>query len=225
MIITIHQPEHLIWLGLVDKISRADTFVILDNVQFRKNYFQNRNKIRTEKGWTWLTIPVKKHPLDTKISEIEISYNQDWIEHYLGLIKNNYREAKYFSWFYPGLEKIILKKYRYLLNLNLKLIKYILKQFEVKTKIIRNSELKLPEIKGGSKTVLEICRTLSADIYLSGISGKDYLDLPAFESSGIKVIFQEFCHPAYKQLRDPFIPCMSSIDLLFNYGPKSKDIL
>lgn len=215
MIITIHQPEHLIWPGLIDKISQADIFVVLDTVQFRKNYFQNRNKIRTQNGWTWLTIPIKKHSLKTKISDIEISYNQDWTEPYLALIKNNYNKTKYFAKYFPELEQIILKKYKYLSDLNLELIKFILKHFNIKTKIIKASELKLPETKSGSETVLEICKALSAEVYLSGISGKDYLDLPVFKSSKIRVIFQEF---------DCSDNNMSSIDLLFNNGPKLKNI-
>jgi hypothetical protein len=225
MIVTIHQPEHLIWLGLVDKISKADIFVILDTVQYRKNYFQNRNKIRTQKGWTWLTVPVKKHPLKTKIIDVEISYNQDWLKRYLNLIQVNYQEAKYFNKFYPILEKTILKKYQHLSDLNSELIGFILSQFEIKPKIFKASELNLPEIKGGSKIVLEICKALSADTYLSGISGKDYLKLSDFKAAGIKVIFHQFYHPIYKQLYEPFIPCMSSIDLLFNYGSKAKNIL
>ena len=91
MIATIHQPEHLIWLGLIDKISRADVFVILDTVQFRKNYYQNRNKIRinAKEGWAWITVPTKKQPLKTKIEDIEIS-NIAWKEHYLALLEINY---------------------------------------------------------------------------------------------------------------------------------------
>jgi hypothetical protein len=216
MIITIHQPEHLIWLGLIDKISRADIFVVFDIAPFRKNYFQNRNKIKTQNSWTWLTVPIKKHPLKIKITDIEISYNgQDWTEHYLGLIKANYSKAKYFNKYFPELEQIILKKHKYLADLNFELIEFILKHFKVKTKIIKASELKLPEVKGGSEVVLEICKTLSADTYLSGISGKDYLDLSAFKSSGIKVKFQEF---------DYSDDTVSSIDPLLNYGPKSKNI-
>ena len=213
MIITIHQPEHLIWPGLIDKISQADIFVVLDTVQFRKNYFQNRNKIKTQDGWAWLTVPIKKHPLKMKISDIEISYNQDWTERYLTLIKTNYNKSKYFAKYFPELEQIILKKHKYLSDLNLELIKFILKHFNVKTKIIKASELKLPETKSGSETVLEICKALSAEVYLSGISGKDYLDLPVFQSSKIKVIFQEFDYPDKN---------MSSIDLLFNNGPELK---
>ena len=212
MIITIHQPEHLIWLGLIDKIFRADVFVVLDNVQFRKNYFQNRNKIKTKDGWAWLTVPVKKHPLKTKIKDIEISYNHNWVQGYLDLIRRNYKKTKYFTNYFPELEKIILKKYKYLADLNLELIKFILKHFKIETKVVRVSELKLSENKSGSDLILEICQKLSAETYLSGTSGKDYLNIYDFESAGIKVIFQEF---------DYSDETLSSIDLLFNYGPKS----
>jgi len=85
MIVTIHQPEHLPWLGLFDKIRRADLFVILDCVQFRKNYFQNRNRIRTESGWTWITVPVRR-PLLAPINEIQIDLSSPLRQHYLNLI-------------------------------------------------------------------------------------------------------------------------------------------
>jgi hypothetical protein len=225
MIITIHQPEHLIWLGLVDKISKADTFVILDNVQFTKNNVQNRNKIRTSKDWTWLTVPVKKHSLSTLIKDIEIANESDWRGRHLELIRSNYAKSDHFSGYYPELEKIILSDYQFLSKLNIGLINFFLKSFEIQPQIVLASDMDLPEnnVKGG--IVLEICKLLKADTYISGAGGKHYLDVSLFEKDNIKVIFQEFEHPVYKQQYEPFIPFMSSIDLLFNYGPDSKKIL
>lgn len=226
MIVTMHQPEHLIWLGLIDKISRSDVFVIVDTVQYRRHYFQNRNKIRTRDGWIWLTVPIKKHPLKTKIVDIEISYNQNWVDRYLAILKLNYKNAKYFDKYYPKLEKVFLQKDKYLVDVNIKLINFVLESFQVKKKIIRSFELELPEIKGGGSNVaLEICKKLSANTYLSGSSGPDYLKISNFESNKIPVIFHKFRHPIYKQLYGKFIPEMSAIDLLFNYGQQSKDIL
>lgn len=228
MIVTIHQPEHLIWLGLVDKISQADIFVILDTVQFEKNYFQNRNKIRTNtnEGWKWLTVSVVKKSFDTKIKDMEISYNDDWTKKYLNILRESYKKAEFFSNYYPKIEGLILEKNKYLTDLNFKLIKFVLESFGVSDKkIIRSSEMDLPEIKGGTEVNLSICKKLSAETYLSGRSGKDYLDTKPFSYNNIKVIFHEFNHPEYKQLYEPFIPYMSSIDLLFNYGPEAKDIL
>ncbi|MDA2922518.1 WbqC family protein [Patescibacteria group bacterium AH-259-L07] len=225
MITTIHQPEHLPWLGLIDKIFQSQIFVILDTVQFKKNNFQNRNKIRTRDDWTWLTIPIKKHSLNTKIIDIEISYNRDWMESYLNLLKINYKEAEYFTTYYPPIEQLILQKYEKLADLNFEIIKLILKSFDIKTKIVKSSNLTLDKDVRSSQLLLEICKALSVDTYLSGAGGKTYLDLTIFKSAGIEVKFQEFYHPIYIQLYEPFIPAMSCLDLLFLYGSKAKNIL
>jgi len=225
MKVTIHQPEHLIWLGLVDKISKADTFVILDNVQFRKNYFQNRNRIKTANDWAWLTVPVSRFHLGTKISDIKIYYAKEWTQQYLAFIEDSYTASKYFNAYYPKIKEIIVRKYQFLADLNIELIKEILNWFDVKTKIIKASDLKLQHAEKGSRNILEICKVLSADAYLSGIEGKNYLDFSEFKAARINVTIHQFYHPIYKQLKSDFIPGMSSVDLLFNYGPGARDIL
>ncbi len=226
MIVTIHQPEHLIWLGLIKKISDADTFVILDSVQFRKNYFQNRNKIKTRHGSMWLTVPVKSAPLDTKIKDIEISYDQNWQEKYLNSIRTHYGASKYFKEYYPKIEQIVLKNHKYLADLNIDLINFFLDEFGVKgKKIIKSSEIDLDGILGGSNVCLEICKKNGECTYLAGPSGKDYLNLDDFDKEKIKVIFHEFEHPSYGQLHGEFLPGMSSLDALFNLGPEAKKIL
>jgi hypothetical protein len=219
MKITIHQPEHMPWLGLIDKINQADIFVVLDIVQFEKNNFQNRNKIRTnsKNGYSWLTIPIKKHKLDTKIKDIEISYDFDWQKQYLNKIKENYKDLKNFNKYFSIIEKIILKKYKKLIDLNLEILNFILKEFDIKTKILKASDLGLPEIKKGSnEIIISICKELKGNKYLSGIGGKNYLKPELFEKENIKIIFQEFKHPIYKQQYPIFLEKMSSIDFLFN---------
>jgi len=223
--VSIHQPEHLPWLGFFHKIIQVDEFVLLDNVQFRKNYFQNRNKIRTAQGWQWITVPVKKFHFNQKINEIEISYNQNWQEKNLRLIEQNYTKARYFKNYFSEFKKIYSSKFQLLRDLNIELIKFLLGKFGINTKVYISSELLKDVGKGGTEVNLNLCKKLNADIYLSGPFGKDYLDIPKFEQAGIKVEFHQFEHPIYKQLYDPFIPKMSSIDLLFNYGPESLSIL
>jgi len=90
-------------------------------------------------------------------------------------------------------------------------------------RIVRSSDLGVTGSKG--ELILALCRKLGATTYLSGVSGRDYLDCPQFEQKGIRVVFQEFHHPIYRQLHEPFLPCMSAIDLLFNYGPQSLDVI
>lgn len=225
MIVTIHQPEHLVWLGLIKKISDSDVFVILDSVQFEKNYFQNRNKIRTKEGWMWLTVPIKKSPLSTLIKDIEISYEEKWQKKYLKSLQIHYGKAPFFKKYYPQIEEIISKNHKLLVDLNIELLELVLKEFGVENKkIIRSSELEIKQGIGGSNVCLEICKKLSAKTYLSGPSGKEYLVLDDFNTHNIEVCFHEFKHPEYVQVHGEFLPFMSSLDALFNLGDEAKKI-
>lgn len=224
MIVTIHQPEHLPWLGFIHKAAQADCLVILDNVQFRKNYFQNRNKVRTASGFSWVTVPVQKSSLNSLINEIKIDNKHRWREKCWKTIYYSYVKASFFENYSNLFESIYFKNWDYLAELNLEIIQNLLKFFDVKTELVIASHI--GDISGKSDDLLlSICKKLGAGEYVSGISGKDYLDVEKFEQAGIKVSFQEFYHPIYQQCHEPFMPCMSSMDLLFNYGDKAKDVL
>lgn len=225
MRVTIHQPEHMPWLGFFHKIYMSDVYVVLDNVQFRRRYFQNRNKIRTKNGFQWITIPLKKENRDDLLIKDALICNDDlrWKEKNIENINYNYRKAPFFKYGWEELNTIYRTNYLHLIDLNLALLNFFLKKLRVKKEIQLGSTLKVTGFKG--ELILNICKTLGADTYISGISGKEYLDLKLFYDAGIDVVFQEFHHPIYRQLYDPFIPCMSIIDLLFNYGEKSINII
>jgi hypothetical protein len=190
--ITIHQPEHLVWKGLLDKISKADLFVVLDDVQFEKNYFQNRNRIRYGNSWTWLTVPVKKHSLHTKINEIETSRERNWVKDYLNILRTAYQDSPNFDYLYPKIEEIFNQNFRYLVDLNLALLYLFLKEFKIKTKVVLASTLKIPSSIKGSDRILSICKSFKAKTYLSGQSGIDYLRLSDFLENNIKVEFHSY---------------------------------
>jgi hypothetical protein len=196
MKVTIHQPEHACWLGLIDKISKADVFVIMDEVQFEKNYFQNRNKIRTKIDWTWLTVPVEKHN-HKPINQVKIANETNWRSKYLGLLKENYGKSINFKKYYATIESIISKDWVYLSDLNIELLKFFLAEFNVTTKVILMSELNLPAMADGTEKCLQICKAVSATTYLSGTSGRDYLDVTKFTENNIKVEFHDFFHYPY----------------------------
>jgi len=221
-IVTIHQPGYLPWLGFFDKMARSDIFVLLDDVQFEKNYFDNRNKIKTSQGWAWLTVPVK-YRFGQKLNEVEINNEEKWKEkHYKSLLLN-YKKSPHFSDYVSFFQKIYEKKWQKLIDLNIALIKYLAKELGFKTKLIRSSELNCQ----GEKTerLLNICRKLKTDVYLSGKFGKNYLDEEAFRKNNIKVIYQDFQHPVYPQLYGNFIPELSIVDLIFNCGLDSPSII
>ncbi len=224
MKITIHQPEYLPWLGFFDKVRQCELLVLLDHVPFTKNYFQNRNRIRGAEGPIWMTVPVKtKGKFNQPIREVEIDNVNPWKRKNLNTLLQNYRKTPFFDRYVPFFTDLYQKEWRFLSELNETCIRYLLEQLEINVKLIRSSTL---NIQGGkSDLVLDICKKTGADFYLSGISGKEYLNDPSFREAEIKVQYQEFHHPIYSQLHEPFIPCMSVVDLLFNHGAKSLEII
>ena len=198
--------------------------MILDHVQYRKNYFQNRNKIRTRDGWAWITLPVMK-PLIAPINEIKSDRDSPLRRRYTNLIRSSYQHSLYFDDYFPSVREVILSRHDRLADINMELILLGFDALGIKTPIVVASTLGIPTTKGGTDVNLGICKCVGAKTYLSGISGKDYLDCKPFVESGIQVEFQDFRHPIYRQMYEPFLPCMSIVDLLFNHGPRSLDIL
>lgn len=225
MRVTIHQPEHMPWLGFFHKINMADVYVVLDNVQYRRRYFQNRNKIRTKQGWQWATVPLEKeNRAELLIKDVKI-FREDlkWKHKNLEKIYHNYCKAKYFTYFWGAFEAIYNRDFSHLRNLNLQLLNFFFEKLGIKIEICFVSDMNVSGKR--EDLILNICKAIGAKTYMSGISGKEYLDLQAFSDNGINVIIQQFHHPIYEQLYEPFLPCMSIIDLLFNHGDRSLDII
>lgn len=220
--ISIHQPVYLPWLGFFKKILSSDIFVFLDDVQFEKNGWHNRNKIKSKEGDLWLTVPVhaKNNPL---LKSIKIDNNLNWSQKHSKSIFLNYSKSKFFDEYWSDYELIYKKNFVTLLELNVEFIKTILKHLDIKTKIIFSSELKTSTT--GSDRILEICQKLNASSYLSGIQGPNYLEIDDFKINDIELIIQNFHHPIYKQLYDSFMPNLSTIDLIFNEGSNARAIL
>lgn len=213
--ISIHQPVYLPWLGFFEKILASEIFVFLDDVQYEKNGWQNRNKIRTSEGEMWLTIPVHNHK-GLNLNEIKIQNNSNWINKHTKSIIQNYSKSEFFNNFWQDFELIYEKQYDRLIDVNIDFIKLLMEKLGIKTKTIFSSELKIEKM--GSERILEICKKLKADSYISGIGGKNYLNMDDFKKNDIIVEFQNFQHPEYRQRCEPFIPNMAAIDLLFNEG-------
>jgi hypothetical protein len=221
LILSIHQPAYLPWLGYFDKILRSDIFVYMDNVQFERNSFINRNRIKTPQGAIWLTVPVKlKGHTGKTIQETEIDNSKNWRKDHLSTIFFNYKKARNFSVLYPELEKLYAKEYVSVSALCFDQLLFWLAWLGIKKEIIKASELGLTAEK--SDLVLEICEKLSATKYLSGALGRDYLELGKFKLAGIEIELQEYKQPVYEQLWGEFIPNLSILDYCLNAGdPKS----
>jgi len=214
------------WLGFFDKVCQADVFVLLDNVQYRKNYYQNRNKIYSGNGVIWITVPVlTRGRFGQRIDQVVIN-NQGsprWREKCWASVIQCYERTPFWSQYGEFFRQIYTRDWESLSELNIHLIDYLLKVLSIDVETIRASEM---DVSGqGSELILDICKRSNADIYLAGVSGKDYLKQEDFCEAGIRIAHQEFHHPIYKQLHDPFQPFMSIIDLLFNYGQESINII
>ncbi|MFH0889152.1 MAG: WbqC family protein [Planctomycetota bacterium] len=239
MLITGHQPNYLPYIGFFHKISLADTFVIVDVVQYVKRGpfgWINRNRIRTSNNWIWLTVPVKtKNKFYQSIIETEIDNTTPWSRKHLKSIERNYHQTPYFHKYADFFYQIYQKKWDLLTQLNEAIIFYIIEALGIKVKISRASQLELNYcskqndsiLSNNSATdlIIEICQKLNSNSYLHGKHGHDYLDKNKIEQYNIKSYYQDFRHPLYKQTYEPFIPELSVIDLLFNYGDRSLEII
>jgi len=225
MIVSINQPAYLPWLGYFHRIALSDTHVILDHVQFEKNSFINRNKIRAKEGWVLLTVPVETKGKfgSLPIHEVEIARNINWQKKHLTSIILNYRKAPFFNEYFPFLESVYSKKWNKLSQLLNEINLYLLKCLGINKKILYSSQLNVADRK--SDLVLNICRQLEATTYFSGSLGRNYLQREKFDQHKISILFQDYQHPVYEQVYQGFEPFMSIIDLLFNHGKKSLEIL
>lgn len=224
MILGIHQPQYLPWLGLIDRIDKSDVFVLLDNVAYSRNYFYNRNRIKTSQGWAWLTVPVLFNGnFGQLIKDIRIDNHQNWRQKHLKSIYLEYKKTRFFEGYYSHLETLLSKEWELLSELSSESMRLVSGLFGLDKKIIMASGLGAEGVK--EELLINIALGLKATKYISGPDGKDYIDPGNWQEKGIEVTFQAFQHPKYTQAHGEFLTQMSAIDLLFNCGPESLSIV
>jgi len=222
MIVTIHQPEHVPWLGFFNKAINCDVFVLLDTVQFEKNYFQNRNQIVSNKKdkREWITVPLKKSKHTDLICEKQLAFDKKTKNRYFQQIERAYKLRPYYSLIEP-IKDIFETEQSSLSGLNVALIRYFFNILGIKCRLILSSEIDLQPSYPDPEVNFDICKKLNATVYLSGKSGKDYLDTTKFVNNNISVLYQNFVHPVYVQSGADFVPNLSIIDLLFSLNASS----
>lgn len=222
MKVAIHQPQYMPWLGYFHKMDAADVFVLLDDVQYKKNEWQNRNKIRNAEGSQWITVPVI-NDFGQKISEVRIDNSKSWREKHLKSIEMNYSRSPYFDKYFPLFQKEFAKDWDHLVNLNITFIQILKDKLGIVTELVKSSSLDIESTR--TERLIDICRELKADEYIAGAGCRDYMDIPLFESSGVALEVQEYDHPVYEQVFDGFEPYMSVVDLLFCHGNDSLEMI
>jgi hypothetical protein len=225
MIVAIQQPEHLPWIGFFNKMAQCDLFVYLDNVQFKKRYFENRNKVNAKDGIKWLTVPVfTKGKYTQNINEVIVNNELDWKKKYTGLLEYAYKKSNYWidikNIVFPCLDVNTEK----LIDLNLALVERCRNYLQIETPTLLASTLDVDQFSG-SDLIFEICLKTGADIYISGPDGRNYLQCDNFFNMGMSIIYHGFIHPAYPQIYGDFTSHLSILDLIANCGPDSRSIV
>jgi hypothetical protein len=212
-----HQPNFLPFLGFVDKALRTDVFVLLDGVQYTKNSFINRNRIRVPGGDQWLTVPVKRMPHRCRIDEVAVS-GQEWRIRLWKTVAQNYRRSAMWSRYYPDVERLFMEyDDDMLIDINIRWLAWLLKEFGSSCMLVLQSSYGESGLRG-SEMLADLCVKTGCSRYLSGSGAKSYMVEDAFTDRGVEVEYQDFKHPVYRQVYSPFIPNMSSLDALFNVG-------
>jgi hypothetical protein len=204
---------------------KSDVFVVYDDVQYDKNGWRNRNRIKTPQGPQWLTVPVltkgRNFPLNR---EVEINNTSPWQTKHLKSIVQHYGKAPFFDQSIGPVEGILERRWTFLMDLVMAFKDMLMKQLGLNRKIYFSSALKVPKL-GKTERLIEICRHFSADTFLEGDAGKDYIDEALFAKMRIRLEYHSYRHPVYSQLHGEFVPYLSVIDLFFNHGRESLGIL
>jgi hypothetical protein len=222
MKVAIHQPHYLPWLGYLAKMAEADVFIFLDTVQYEKNGWQNRNKIKTSNSWQWLTVPVRA-PFPSRISEVTIDHSQGWVRKHLQALRVHYARAPYIEKYMPELERILGRPWPTLPALNVELARYLASQFHITCRFELASCL--PARDEPTDRLLDLCQAVQGSVYLAGHDGPKYMALERFRAAGVGVWIQDYQHPVYLQDGGDFLPFLSAVDLLLHHGEQSGFIL
>ena len=223
MIVAAHQPAYLPWLGLLHKAALADTFVLVDTVQFEKDSFINRNRIRSPEGWRWLTVPVlSRGHLASDMRSLRIA-PRPWARKHRTAFHMFYGRTPFFARHAPFLDDLYGRDWELLVDLCEHILRYLFPAFGIGARLVRASALGLSGSK--SHLVLDMCRKTGARTFIFGALGRGYADADAFAAAGIRAVFQEYRHPSYAQAYPGFVPVMNAFDLLLNRGPESREVM
>ncbi|MDQ6929829.1 MAG: WbqC family protein [Candidatus Eremiobacteraeota bacterium] len=223
--VAVLQPSYLPWLGYLDQIAKSDVFVFYDDVQYDKNGWRNRNRIRTggPDGWSWLTVPVTATSHFPPICEVRVDERAPWQRKHLKTLRAEYSRAPHLDLLDRHFGRLLDTLESSLANVAIESVRAMMAALAIDTTLYRSSELDVP---GDRNTrLLGICKHFRATTYLSGEAARGYLDVPMFEREGIAVEFQSYHHPVYPQTREPFISHLSAIDALLNAGSATRAFL
>jgi hypothetical protein len=224
-IVTIHQPNYLPWIGLFSRVKHTDCFVMADIMPFTRRSVTHRNKIKINSGWHYLTVPISSEFELARICDVKLPTDNSWQQSHWKLISDSYAKTDFFSQYKDFFKELYEKHFDTLSQLNEEIIRHLFTCFDIKVEILKASELIVDADLKKTDLIIELLKQTHADVYLSGPSGKEYLETEKFTNHNIELRYFRFEHPVYKQRFVNFEPNMSAIDLLFNIGPQASEIL
>lgn len=219
MRVVIHQPNYIPWIGFFSKLSLCDTFVIMDSVEFPNRGIIHRNKIRMQKGWDWLTIPIEKKYIGNRIDEVLLPSDPAWAKKHWVALTANYSKSPFFHEHKQFFHDIFFRdpQVTHLRDFNEEFIKYIADFYQIHPKFVRTSEMNLDLTKKKTDFIVDILKIAGCTHYYSGTGGaKEFLDEKQVIEAGIQLSFTQLNPVPYPQRWPGFEPYMSCIDLLFN---------
>lgn len=225
MNVAIHQPQYLPWLPYFLKIEKCDLFIFLDTVDFQKNGLQNRNQIKTAQGALWLTVPVRQQ-LGQKIYDVKIDNSKDWRRKHWQTIRQCYGKAAFFSLYEKDLEVLYTRDWHRLNEFNIEVITTMMRWMNIETPVMKSSLMSATGT--ASDLILNLCMEVGAKCYISGISGKIYLENEDFREAGVEIVYQPTILPeTYPQLfpKAGFINRLTALDVLLNIGEDWKNYM
>lgn len=217
MIVAIHQPNYMPWLGYFRKIAEADAFVFLDDVQYSKNSYINRVRIADARGARWLTVSVSAR-LGMRIDEV-VPARADWRDAHLSSLRNAYRDAAAFRAVWPDIEALYAAAGGHdLASINRALIEGAVRRLGLACRFHASSAFDVGDASADDRLVRLVAVIDTGGAYLSGRGGARYQDPDKFAAAGLELRYLDFVHPVYDQGRVPFEPGLSLLDAVFRLG-------
>ena len=224
----ILQPGYLPWMGFFDQMSKADIFVVFDDVQYTRRDWRTRNRIKLDSKPHLLSVPVQCSQTvreKTLIRSMRISYASDWQRKQIETMRHAYSKAPYFDQHSENLFGIISQRYDLLLELLMETIRWMAGALYIETNILLASSLNVEKSLKKTDRLIAICKKLDLSDYLTGESAKNYISEDKFKSHGIKLHYHDYTHPIYSQVGEGFIPNLSAIDYIFNCGNRRPNMI
>jgi hypothetical protein len=230
MKISVMQPHFVPYPGLFDLINQVDLFVFYDCAKFERCSWQTRNRIKTDRGWEFITVPVKNPKKTQRIMDVEIDYSKDWITNHLKTLEHCYRKATFYRDYIFDIKRIYHIRPHLLESLNNIFMLHFLKTLNIETQIEYTHGIGLEEVEGRTEKLIEVCKHFEATEYVSSPMGRSLYKEEDFKKHGIKLSWYEYHNAVYPQVKHGnikqfFIPELSILDMIFNCGIYTEKII